>query len=174
MFIVYLYQIIIHKQFKPVQPQNVKTAGKPMKKIPLISLSKSKSDFTKKKITNHQEAVDYIRQFYSDDIGIYESFFILLLNRANGTIGYAKISQGGIVGTVVDTKIICKYVVESLACGVILCHNHPSGNTKPSEADMRITKQIIEAGKILEFQVLDHIILTEEESYSFNENDLLF
>lgn len=138
-----------------------------------FDLKATDSEFTKVKITGSEIAEQYIRQFYSDDLEIFESFFILLLNRANETIGYAKISQGGIVGTVVDKKILLKYVVESLASGVILAHNHPSGNTNPSEADLKITREIKELCNLIDSPVLDHIILTADSYYSFSDNGKL-
>ena len=131
------------------------------------------SEFTKVKITDSQTAEKFIRQFYGDDLEIYESFFILLLNRANETIGYAKISQGGIVGTVVDKKILLKYVIESLASGVIIAHNHPSGNTNPSEADLKITKNLQQLCNLVDSTVLDHVILTADSFYSFADNGKL-
>jgi DNA repair protein RadC len=138
-----------------------------------FDLKATDSEFNKVKITGSEIAEQYIRQFYSDDLEIFESFFILLLNRANETIGYAKISQGGIVGTVVDKKILLKYVVESLASGVILAHNHPSGNTNPSEADLKITREIKELCNLIDSPVLDHIILTADSYYSFSDNGKL-
>ena len=135
----------------------------------LYQLKKLGSDFPKVKIHTANSAAEFIRKFYCDDIGIFESFFILLLNRSNSTIGYAKISQGGITGTVVDIKIIAKYCVDSLASGVILAHNHPSGNLTPSPSDIAMTKKISEALKLLDTEVLDHIILTEESFYSLKE-----
>jgi DNA repair protein RadC len=139
----------------------------------LFELKKIQTDFPSVKITSAKEAADFIRQFYGDDIEIFESFFILLVNRANKTIGFAKISQGGISGTVVDIKLIAKYAIESLASGVILAHNHPSGNTSPSEEDKRLTQKTKNALQILDIQTLDHIILTAEDFYSFNQNDLI-
>ena len=97
----------------------------------------------------------------------------MLLNRANETIGYAKISQGGIVGTVVDKKILFKYVVESLASGIILAHNHPSGNTNPSQADLNITKDLQQLCKLVDSEILDHVILTADSFYSFADNGKL-
>ena len=138
-----------------------------------FDLKATDSEFTKVKITSSETAEKYIRQFYGDDLEIFESFFILLLNRANETIGYAKISQGGIVGTVVDKKILLKYVVESLASGVILAHNHPSGNINPSEADLRITREIKELCNLIDSPVLDHVILTADSFYSFADNGKL-
>jgi DNA repair protein RadC len=140
-----------------------------MKNINLYELKKIQSDFPKKKISSSKDSAEFIRQFYKDDIAIFESFFLLLLNQSNNTIGYAKISQGGISGTIVDVRIIAKYAVESLATAVILCHNHPSGNLKPSEADLKITDKTKTALKFLDIIVLDHIILTEENYYSFSD-----
>ena len=134
------------------------------------SLKYTKSEIQKTKITTSESASKVIRQFYFDDINIYESFFILLLNRANNTTGFAKISQGGTAGTVVDIKIIAKYAVESLSSAVIICHNHPSGNKQPSEADINITKKIKDALLLLDIKLIDHIIITENDFYSFADN----
>lgn len=139
----------------------------------ILQVKESDSSFQKAKIKSSKDAYDYIKQFYKDDISIFESFFILLLNRQNNTIGYAKISQGGIIGTIVDVKIIAKYVVDTLASSVILAHNHPSGNKIPSNADKSITNKIKEGLKLFEVQVLDHIVLTEEDYYSFADNGML-
>lgn len=143
------------------------------KSLPLITLKKTKTDFPCVKIVTSREASEFIRNFYSDDLGIFESFFILLLNRNNNTIGYAKISQGGIVGTVIDATIIAKYCLEALAKSVILAHNHPSGNLVPSEADKEITKKIVATLKIFDCTVLDHVILTEESYFSFADEGLM-
>jgi len=138
-----------------------------------FGLKKEKSNFKKVKVTCSKDAEKVIRQFYSDDISVYESFFILLLNRANNTIGWVKIGQGGIVGTVVDIQIIAKYTIDSLAKGVILAHNHPSGNKRPSEQDKNLTKKIKEALKLFEINVLDHLILTDEDYFSFADEGLM-
>ena len=139
-----------------------------MTTIDKLSLKREKSDFQKVKINTAEDAANFIRQFYQDDITIYESFFILLLNRSGKTIAYAKISQGGTCGTVVDTKIIAKYCIDSLAIGIILCHNHPSGDCTPSKSDIQMTKKIKKALELIDVTVLDHIILTEDNFYSLN------
>lgn len=144
-----------------------------MNKTPLISLKKERNAFESVQIKNSKDTEKFTRQFYSDDIGIYESFFILLLNRNHKTIGYSKISQGGICGTVVDVKIICKYVVDTLASNIILVHNHPSGVLRPSNEDLLITDKIKKALKIFDCKLLDHIILTEDSYYSFIDNQNL-
>ena len=138
-----------------------------MENISLYGLKKLQSDFPKEKITSSKKSFEFIKQFYSDDISIYESVFILLLNKNNTTIGYAKISQGGITGSVVDIKLIAKYVVDSLASSVILAHNHPSGNLQPSQPDKDITNKVKESLKLLDSILLDHIIITEDGYYSF-------
>ncbi|NQU54104.1 MAG: JAB domain-containing protein [Bacteroidetes bacterium] len=137
-----------------------------------IVLRKEKSDFPKVKITCSKDSSDVIRQFYHEDISIYESFFLLLLNRANNTIGYVKISQGGVAGTVVDVKLI-KYSVECLASAVILAHNHPSGNLVPSKEDVKITKRVVSALELMDINVLDHVVMTEESYFSFADEGML-
>ena len=141
---------------------------------PQIGLKYTKGGFPAIKIQMSRDAADFIRQFYSDDIHLYESFFLLLLNKANNTIGYAKISQGGVCGTVVDTIIIAKYAIDALASTVVLAHNHPSGNLKPSQADIDMTKKVKEALKLFNVAVLDHIILAPENGYySFADDGML-
>jgi len=141
--------------------------------INLYTLRKIQTEFPKVKVDSSATAAKFIKQFYSDDIEIFESFFVLLLNSANITTGYAKISQGGIAGTVVDTRLIAKYAVDALAPSVIIAHNHPSGNTRPSHADREITKKIIAGLGLLDIKVLDHLILTEESFLSFADEGLL-
>ena len=138
-----------------------------------LKAKKTPSNFEKVKIVSSKDAFNVIKQFYFDDIDIFESFFILCLNRNNQTIAYAKISQGGVAGTVVDIKLIAKYAIDCLASGVILAHNHPSGNLKPSNEDLAITKRIKEGLKILDIQVLDHIILTSQGYLSFGDGGIL-
>ena len=89
------------------------------------------------------------------------------------TIGYAKISQGGVAGTVVDTKIIAKYIADTLASGIIVCHNHPSGNIKPSEQDIILTQKIKQVAELLDSTLFDHIILTTDSFYSFADSGIL-
>lgn len=135
-----------------------------------LRAKKTPTNFEKVKIVSSKDAFKVISQFYFDDIDIFESFFILCLNRNNQTIAYAKISQGGVSGTVVDIKLIAKYAIDCLASGVILAHNHPSGNLKPSPEDIKITERAREALKILDIQVLDHVILTSDGYYSFGDD----
>ncbi|MFK7806937.1 MAG: DNA repair protein RadC [Saprospiraceae bacterium] len=97
----------------------------------------------------------------------HEEFWVLLLNRANQVIAKEQISKGGVAGTVVDGKIIFKVAIQELASSIILCHNHPSGNLKPSQADIDITKKLRKAGTALDISVLDHLIVSDKGYYSF-------
>ncbi|AYQ31436.1 RadC family protein [Runella sp. SP2] len=136
-------------------------------------LRKNQTEFPQVKISTPKESADFIRRFYGDDMCIYESFFILLLNQSNMTIGYAKISQGGINQTVVDIRLIAKIAVDSLACSVIFAHNHPSGNLKPSTPDREMTSRAKNALKLLDIVLVDHIILTETGFCSFADEGIL-
>jgi DNA repair protein RadC len=103
----------------------------------------------------------------------HEEFWILFLNRSNRVVNRMKLSQGGISGTVTDVRIVLKQAIENLASGIIVCHNHPSGNLNPSESDTRITQKIKEAGALMDIQLLDHLIVTDKDYYSFADNGLL-
>lgn len=138
-----------------------------------LTVSEKNSNFLKSKILTSQDCYNYIKQFYFDDIEIYESFYILLLNSAHNTVGYAKISQGGVAGTVCDPIIVAKYAVDTLACAVILAHNHPSGNTRASGADIELTKKIKNTLSLFGCTVLDHIILTKDSYFSFSDGGLI-
>jgi DNA repair protein RadC len=140
---------------------------------PLYTIKKNESTFENIVIKSSDDSHRFIKQFYGDDLEVYESFFILLLNRKNATTGYAKISQGGIAGTLVDVKIVAKYAVDSLASAVVLAHNHPSGNLNPSGADIELTKKIKSALSLLDIVVLDHIILTKDSYYSFADEGMM-
>ena len=144
-----------------------------METLKKYDLRKSETGFARVAIRSSKDAADFIRQFYSDDIGIFESFFLLLLDQSNTTTGYAKISQGVIAGTVVDPRIVAKYAIESLSPSVVLCHNHPSGNLKPSDSDIAITNKIKAGLQLFDITVLDHIILTEDSYTSFADEGKL-
>jgi len=103
----------------------------------------------------------------------HEEFWILFLNRANRVTERMKISQGGISGTVTDVRIIMKKAIETLASGLVICHNHPSGNNSPSDSDIRITQKIKEAGALMDIQLLDHLIIAGKDYYSFADNGAL-
>lgn len=103
----------------------------------------------------------------------HEEFWILILNQANYIIGKQLISKGGMAGTVADPKVIFKTALEHNATSIILAHNHPSGNLKPSAQDLSITKKMVEAGKMLDLPVLDHLIVTNKLFFSFGDEGLI-
>jgi DNA repair protein RadC len=125
----------------------------------------------KSRISSSKDAYDLVKADLLD-IG-HEEFWILLLNRANRVIKKSQISQGGVAGTVADPKIIFKLAVDELASGIILAHNHPSGNLTASQADVDLTKKLREAGKLLDIQVLDHIIVAGQKYFSFADEGLM-
>jgi DNA repair protein RadC len=103
----------------------------------------------------------------------HEEFWVLLLNRSNRIIDKFRVSQGGVSGTVIDVRLILKPAIEKLASSVILCHNHPSGNNKPSDNDIAITQKTKEAAKFMDISVLDHIIVCEKNYYSFADEGVI-
>jgi DNA repair protein RadC len=103
----------------------------------------------------------------------HEEFWVLILNRSNKVIDKQKISQGGITGTVTDIRMILKLAIDNLATSIILCHNHPSGNLQPSEADISITRRLKESSSLMDIALLDHIIIAGKNYYSFTDNNLI-
>ena len=123
----------------------------------------------KPKISNSQD-VYTLFQHLSDCL--YEQFWIVVLNKANRIIDRQKISEEGLSGTVVDIRRIFHHTLNLLGTGLILVHNHPSGNINPSEADISITKKISDAGKLFDITVLDHLIVAAGY-YSFADNGMV-
>jgi DNA repair protein RadC len=103
----------------------------------------------------------------SDTIEFFEEFKILLLNQSNKVLGMYEVSSGGIAGTSVDLRMIFAAAIKSNAVSLIMIHNHPSGQVKPSEADKQITRKVTEAGKLLDIAILDHLIIAPDTYYSF-------
>ena len=103
----------------------------------------------------------------------HEEFWIIFLNNANKIQLKTQMSKGGITGTLVDTRLIFKRALELVATGLILCHNHPSGTLKPSTSDINLTNKIKKGGDVLDIKVLDHLIITEKEYYSFADEGIL-
>lgn len=125
----------------------------------------------KPRITCSRDVFDLLRPTLMDVP--HEEFWILLLNRANRVIKTLQISQGGVSGTVADPRIIFKSALEELASGIILAHNHPSGNLMASQADRELTRKLKEGARLLDVQVLDHLILAGQNYYSFADEGLL-
>ena len=132
---------------------------------------KSETVIEKVKVTSSKHLYDYIRPSLEDLP--HEEFWIILLSRANKIIGKQLIGRGGISETTADIKLIFKKSIESLASAIILCHNHPSGNLKPSQSDLNLTKKIVNAASLFDIQMLDHIIVGDSSYYSFNDEGVL-
>jgi DNA repair protein RadC len=121
-------------------------------------------------VSNAQMAVEVLRQVWDESkIEMQESFKLMLLNRSNQVLGVVNISEGGITSTQVDIRIIFGIALKSLAVSIIISHSHPSGSRIFSPQDLALTEKIMEAGKLLDIAVLDHIIMTKDSYASIHE-----
>ncbi|MGC4020459.1 MAG: DNA repair protein RadC [Cyclobacteriaceae bacterium] len=132
---------------------------------------KDQSPEEKPKLESSQSAFNVIKGDLQDLP--HEEFWVLLLNRAHRLMKKKRVSEGGVSGTVADPKIIFKLALEELASGIIVVHNHPSGNLQPSDSDIALTKKLKEAGKFLEIAVLDHLIIGRQNYFSFTDEGLM-
>jgi len=134
---------------------------------------RKESDVQQKiKIKSSNDAFQVLHPDLSDLA--HEEFWILLLNRANEVLAKINVSKGGTAGTVVDGKIIMKHAIEMpRCCGIVLGHNHPSGNLRPSEADIKITQKLKEIASFMDINLIDHIIVGENAYYSFADEGIL-
>ncbi|TNF23973.1 MAG: JAB domain-containing protein [Bacteroidetes bacterium] len=136
--------------------------------IAALELGRRRKDSEPEKrirITDSRSAFDVIYPHLSDLL--HEEFWVIYLNRANAVIGKENISKGGISGTTVDPKVVFRMAVQIPASAIILAHNHPSGQLKPSQADHQLTRKLKEAGAALDIPVLDHLIIGERDYFSF-------
>ncbi len=124
----------------------------------------------KKMIKSSKDVFEFFHPILADLP--HEEFWVVFLNQSNKIIDKYRASQGGIASTVIDVRLIMKAAIEKLASGIILCHNHPSGNLKPSKSDIDITTKLREAGKIMDIKVLDHVIVTDEKYFSFGDEGI--
>ena len=125
-------------------------------------------------VTCSEDAYRYMLSTYKKGTICYKEYFkVLFLNQANQVLGYTLISKGGITETCVDVRVILQAALLTNSVAIILAHNHPSGNLKPSRQDMEITKQVKEAARLMRITVLDHIILTDVGYYSFADEGQL-
>lgn len=150
----------------------------PKSRIPEIKISISFDKKLKKSELIHiKSSADsynvFKRVFNADTFDWCEEFIILCLNNSNKVVGFYKISSGGMTGTIVDIRMIFTTALNSLATSIILAHNHPSGKLEPSEADKNITRRIIEAGRLLDIKILDHLIINDESFFSFANEGIL-
>ena len=131
-------------------------------------------DSDRHKVTCSEDAVEAFRlKWKKGRIQYAEAFKIMLLDRSNRILGIHTLSQGGQSGTCADPKHIFAVALKANSAGIILCHNHPSSNLKPSEADIQLTRKLKEGGKLLDLPILDHVILTVDEYFSFADNGIL-
>lgn len=139
-----------------------------------IKLSYSRRGNCEKSIACSTDVVDIFRAHYdAEEIDYRESFYALYLNQANKVLGIKKISESGISSTLVDVRIIMQAALLCNASGIIISHNHPSGNLKPSECDIKMTQKIKEAAQILNMNLLDHFILTSDSHFSFADQGIM-
>ena len=115
----------------------------------------------------------FIETWDSEKLEFIEQFRAIFLNRASRVIGICTVTSGGLSSTVLDYRLLYAAALKALASAVIIAHNHPSGNPKPSEADKKVTKLVHEAGKLLDIALIDHLIVTKEGYYSFSEQGAL-
>ncbi len=135
--------------------------------IELVYKTKVKAS-ERPQIKTSSDAYEVLKQSWDENkIEFVEQFKVILLNRANKVLGIYELSTGGISGTVADIRLIFAAAIKCNACSIVLAHNHPSSSTKPSEADIQITRRINEAGRLLEIKLIDHIIVTVENYFSF-------
>jgi len=143
-----------------------------LSEVRLVYRSKHKPTI---RVLKSKDAFDILTPLYDKDLIEYlETFYLLLLNRANLVLGWVLLSQGGTAGTVVDTKVVFSLALTTNAHSIILCHNHPSGNLTPSEADIKLTKEIKKAGDILDLKLLDHLIVSNDDIFfSFSDEGII-
>lgn len=144
-------------------------------KMPEIKLSYDRPHISNLvHISESEDAAKYLRTVFDPDtINMQEHFVVLFLNRGNYVLGYQSLAVGGVSSVVVDVRLILSTALKCLCSGIVLCHNHPSGNLNPSKADRGITSDIQRAAKYHDITVLDHIILTSEGYYSFADHRLI-
>lgn len=142
--------------------------------VAAMELGRRRKEFEvaeKPKVSGSEEAFELVKRDLMDLA--HEEFWVLLFNRANRLIKKKRISEGGVSGTVADPKIIYKLALEELASGIIVVHNHPSGNLTASQSDIKLTSKLKEAGQVLEIQLLDHLIVAGQKYFSFADEGIL-
>lgn len=138
-----------------------------------IQVSYNTNSRIKQKIINSHSAYEILQSsWFSGTMELQEEFKIILLNKASYVLGIYNMSKGGVSGTIVDLKLLFAVALKSNASSIIVCHNHPSGNTSPSEADKKITKRIKDAGALFDINIVDHIIITKNDYFSFADNGI--
>ena len=145
-----------------------------LQEVAEIKISYSTANTPKIKITSVDKAYQLLLSLWDlDTIELQEEFKVLLLNRANEVLAIYPLSKGGITGTVVDSRLIFAVALKCNATGILLCHNHPSGNLKPSDADITLTRSIKKCADFLDITLIDHLIITKNGFYSFSNEGKL-
>jgi DNA repair protein RadC len=143
-------------------------------KFPKIKVKVSVTKGDKVTITSPEKMVEVMRSIFDADTILWtEEVIMVCLNRANDVVGYYKVSSGGFSGTVLDPRVVMTIALNNASSSIILAHNHPSGNLKPSEGDKSITEKIKNACAFFDMKLLDHLIITDESYFSFNEGGLI-
>ncbi|WP_435255516.1 JAB domain-containing protein [Tenacibaculum sp. A30] len=143
-------------------------------KVAEIKISYSSKNSNKFKIQNSADAYNLVAEKWNKDlIELQEEMKVILLNRANMVLGIFELSKGGTNSTVVDVKLLVSVALKCNAHGIIMCHNHPSGNLKASKADIEITNKVKKACSYFDMVLLDHLIITKGEHLSFADEGLL-
>jgi len=141
--------------------------------VELVYRSKVKAS-KRPRVTSSKDVYEVLMDSWDEGkLDLLEQFKIVLLDRSQRVLGIFLASSGGICGTVVDPKLILTTALKTRSCSLILSHNHPSGNLKPSQADIKLTRKIRQAGEILEIDVLDHLIIGREGYYSFADEGVI-
>lgn len=139
-----------------------------------IQVSYKPNKMVSSKITTSFDAVQIIRKFWNEDtIEMQEEVKVILLNNSNFVLGIYNLSKGGMTSSLVDVRLILSVALKCLATGIILVHNHPSGNLKPSSADLNIVKKLKDSCKLMDITFFDSIIITEDNYMSFADDGLL-
>ena len=141
---------------------------------PEIELKLKRGDVNKMQIKTSRDGYQALKLFFDQDtIELTETFIAIYLNRANNTIGWMKVSSGGITGTVVDQRIVLGTALKAAATSIILAHNHPSGNLQPSQQDLDLNKKLKSAAAFMDISIIDHLIVTDENYYSFADEGII-
>ena len=139
-----------------------------------VELTYKSTSRSRSKIYSSEDAYKILLPTYKEGTICYKEYFkVLLLSQSNQVLGYTLISEGGITETCADVRVILQAALLTNSVALVLAHNHPSGNLKPSRQDMEITKQVKEAAKLMRISVIDHLILTDAGYYSFADEGLL-
>ncbi|MFL0170188.1 JAB domain-containing protein [Tenacibaculum maritimum] len=139
-----------------------------------VKVSYTTNNIEKLRVTNSKTSYDVLLACWNKNtLELQEEFKVLLLNRNNQVLGVYPLSKGGTTSSIVDVKLLFSVALKCNAHGIILAHNHPSGNLNPSTPDKNITTKIISASKLLDVKILDHIIVSKQSYYSFADNNLM-